>query len=80
MRGEKIKLHNYVLKSTLLYNELDNETRVSGYYIVIEGDELDIEDYQAYIISIKNFEIIKKGKWILNYSIMKLFELVIMWI
>ena len=70
MRGKKRKLHNYVLKSTLLYNELDNETGVPGYDILIESDDLDIEDFQAYIITVTNrlgasdyhFEIIKKGK------------------
>ncbi|XP_071139128.1 uncharacterized protein [Mytilus edulis] len=68
MRGKKRKLHKYILKSTLLYNELDNETGVPGYDILIESDELDIEDFQAYIITVTNrlgasdyhFEIIKK--------------------
>ncbi|CAG2208423.1 unnamed protein product [Mytilus edulis] len=68
MRGKKRKLHKYILKSTLLYNELDNETGVPGYDILIESDDLDIEDFQAYIITVTNrlgasdyhFEIIKK--------------------
>ncbi|VDI21745.1 Hypothetical predicted protein [Mytilus galloprovincialis] len=68
MRGKKKKLHKYDLKSILLYNELDNETGVPGYYILIESDDLDIEDFQAYIITVTNrlgaseyhFEIIKK--------------------
>ncbi|VDI46743.1 Hypothetical predicted protein [Mytilus galloprovincialis] len=68
MRGKKRKLHTYVLKSTLLYNELDIETGVPGYNILIESDDLDIEDFQAYIITVQNrlgasdyhFGIIKK--------------------
>ncbi|VDI21738.1 Hypothetical predicted protein [Mytilus galloprovincialis] len=68
MRGERRKLHKYVLESTLLYNELDNTTGVPGYYILIESNDLDIADFQAYIITVKNrlgasdyqFEIMKK--------------------
>ncbi|XP_071139037.1 uncharacterized protein [Mytilus edulis] len=68
MRGKKRKMKNYVLKSTLLYNDLDNTTGVPGYNILIESDELDIEDFQAYITTVTNrlgasdyyFEIIKK--------------------
>ncbi|CAG2190820.1 unnamed protein product [Mytilus edulis] len=68
MRGQKKKNEKYVLKSTLLYNDLDNTTGVPGYDILIESDELDIEDFQAYIITVTNrlgasdyhFEIIKK--------------------
>ncbi|VDI51310.1 Hypothetical predicted protein, partial [Mytilus galloprovincialis] len=68
MRGRKRKMQNYVSKSTLLYNDLDNTTGVPGYDILIESNELDVNDFQSYIITVENhlgastfqFEIIKK--------------------
>ncbi|CAC5386336.1 unnamed protein product [Mytilus coruscus] len=68
IRGKKRKINRYVLKPTVLYNEFDSKAGIQGYDILIESEELDIDDFQAYCITVKNrlgeseyhFEIIKK--------------------
>ncbi|VDI04034.1 Hypothetical predicted protein, partial [Mytilus galloprovincialis] len=57
-----------VLNTTLLYTEFDNKVGIQGYEISIESPKLNLEDFQAYCITVKNrlgssdyhFEIIKK--------------------
>lgn len=70
LRGKKRKIDEYVLKPTLLYNAFDKTTRVPGYVILIESDELYIDNLQPYCITVTNrlgaseynFAITKKGK------------------
>ncbi|CAC5421328.1 HMCN [Mytilus coruscus] len=72
IRGQKRKIHKFVLKSTLLYNEFDNKDGIPGYDILIESDELYIDDLQPYCITVTNrlgaseyhFAITKKGQHI----------------
>ncbi|CAG2226348.1 unnamed protein product [Mytilus edulis] len=54
LRGKKRKIDEYVLKPTLLYNAFDKTTRVPGYAILIESDELYIDNLQPYCITVTN--------------------------
>ncbi|VDI69598.1 Hypothetical predicted protein [Mytilus galloprovincialis] len=54
MRGKKRKLHKYVLKSKLLYNEFDNNTGVPGYNICIEIQDLNMDILEPYCITVTN--------------------------
>lgn len=78
VRGEKRKIDKYVLKSTLLYNEF--EFGIPGYDIFIEIEDLDIDDFQPYCITVTNglgasefyFAITKNGKKTLNFTLIEI--------
>ncbi|CAC5421334.1 unnamed protein product [Mytilus coruscus] len=67
--NKKRKITNYkVLNSTLLYTEFDNKVGVQGYEYLIESENFNTDDFQAYCITAINrlgasdycFKIIKK--------------------
>lgn len=68
LRGQTRKIDEYVLKSTLLYNEFEIE--IPGYDIFIEIENMNIDDLQPYCITVTNrlgaseyyFAVTKKGK------------------